>query len=421
MVVAEPSTAGRQPGRRRHVDAAWWLYAHLPEFAADAMGRGLPYLLPCRSLRVPVAIWHGTSCLDGHPASVIVAGDEPWVDYLADRVFIGHPRREAIDTVPLWALSHALKRLRTAADLTIARVDRLSARLFLDGDYLAVPEWIGSWRAVPDDAAKLARDSHSIEEDLRKIRREGFTAEVSHAEADFDMFYRTMYVPFMSNRHGKHAVIRNVHQLHKWFRHGGLVWVRRRDQRLAGSLLQRREDVVYKRAIGTADGDWAPAKAGALAALYYYELQYARTQGCARVDFGGSRASLTDGLLRFKRKWGVRIVDEPHFRYDFLVHWNRLDARSVAFLAQTPLIFRRRGELWGVAGLSRPGGATQADAWMAYHSLWMPGLQGLCLVATEGWQPGSTGPAGTVLLDARDGPPRGLVEATLRRHSAAIA
>lgn len=383
-------------------DVAWRLYGSLPEPVIDVMGSCLPYVLPFYGLRVPIAILRGSTCLNGQPGTVIVAGAEPWVDYLPRRFFKDPPRREVIGHVPVWALARTLKRLRTSADLTIARIDRLSARLLFDADYLTIPEWVGSWLTVPDDLLKRVRARRNLKEDLRKIRCKGFSAEVSHAEADFDMFYYTMYVPFVRNRHRESAIVRSVHQLRRWFRQGGLLWVRQGDQRVAGGLVQERDRVLHLRALGTANGEWAPVKAGALAALYYYGIEYARNQGCKRVDFGGSRPSLSDGVLSFKRKWGAQLAEKHDVRYDFLLHWKRLDEKTAIFLSQTPLIFRHQGGLSAVAVMDRRAQATEADALMAYRSMWMAGLHRLYLIATRGWQPAINSPPQTALIDLID-------------------
>ncbi len=390
------------PSTRWQIDAGWRLYARLPEPVLNALGRCLPYVLPCHGLRIPVAILRGPTCLDGHPGTMIVAGAEPWVDYLPHRFFKDPPQREMVGRVPLWTLPHILKPLWTSADLTVARVDRLSARLLFNADYLAIPEWVGSWLTVPDDLAKRVRASGSVREDLRKIRREGFTAEISHVEADFEMFYRTMYVPFIRNRHGAQAIIRNVYQLRRCFRRGRLVWVRHGGRRIAGGLVEQRDNVIHLRVLGTENGESTPVKAGALAALYYYEIEYAHSQGCTRVDFGGSRPSLNDGVLRFKRKWGVRLTEKHDIHYDFLLHWNRLDGKVAAFFSQTPLIFRHQGGLSAVAAINKQTPATEADAWMAHRSMWMPGLDRFYLIAKYGWQPGINSPRQAVLIDPID-------------------
>jgi hypothetical protein len=98
-------------------------------------------------------------------------------------------------------------------------------------------------------------------------------------------------------------------------------------------------------ALGAAGGDESLMKKGVLAATYYYSMQYGRAKGRAMVDFGGTRPSLSDSLLRFKRKWGVAIDPKPLNAFDTLVWWPTLNQPLEAMLKTTPLVFRDRGGL----------------------------------------------------------------------------
>lgn len=55
------------------------------------------------------------------------------------------------------------------------------------------------------------------------------------------------------------------------------------------------------------------------------------------IDLGGSWPALEDGLLRFKRKWGARLVEYEHSDYDLQVHWETVSPAVAAFFAQTNL------------------------------------------------------------------------------------
>jgi len=149
------------------------------------------------------------------------------MNYLIHCFFESEPQREAVSNVPVWNLARILQRLQATADLTIARVDRLSTRFLFDAGSLAIPEGVGATLTVPEDLAMLARRNHHLKDDLRVVRRNGLTSDITHAESDFEVFYHTMYVPFIRNRHGEHAVIRNIDWLRRTFCHGGLQWIRR--------------------------------------------------------------------------------------------------------------------------------------------------------------------------------------------------
>lgn len=143
-------------------------------------------------------------------------------------------------------------------------------------------------------------------------------------------------------------------------------------------------------------------EAHASAALYFAFVNHAKALGCQRVDFGSCRPSLSDGVLRYKRKWRAHLVEQPYAHYDLLVHWTRFGGPVVAFLAHTPLVFRDRSGLSAIAVVDRSEPVTRAEAAKAHHAMWMPGLRRLYLVATAGWQARQESPPQTVLLNLAD-------------------
>ncbi|MGH7791976.1 MAG: hypothetical protein ACREOB_06625, partial [Thermodesulfobacteriota bacterium] len=255
---------------------------------------------------------------------------------------------------------------------------------------------------IPEDSRKLVKGSRNLKQDLRVVRRNNLYPEVTHAETDFEMFYHTMYVPFVRNRHGEHALIRDIHRSRRMFRQGGLQWIRCNGRPIAGRIFQRRDHVLKFVAQGTVNGEWSPVKEGAIAALYFFGIDHAKQLGCKLIDLGVSRPSLNDGVLRYKRKWGVTVVENGDIYYDFLLCWNRLNKAVASFLSNTPLIFRDHDGLSAISVIDQNEPATQNDAWKISHSMWMPGLQRLYLVATSGWQPVHDSPPQTTLIDLTD-------------------
>jgi hypothetical protein len=211
-----------------------------------------------------------------------------------------------------------------------------------------------------------------------------------------------MYVPFIRSRYGEHAVIRNIDWLRRIFHRGGLLWVRQNGQPIAGLLFQRRQQLLRSIVLGTLHGEWAPMEAHAFAALYFALVNHAKALDCQRVDFGSCRPSLNDGVLRYKRKWDVSLVEQRKSYCDLLVHWNRFSGPVAAFLVHTPLVFRDRNGLSAVAVVDRREPAKRAEAAKIHHAMWMPGLHRLYLVATAGWRAGQESPPQTVLLNLAD-------------------
>ena len=202
----------------------------------------------------------------------------------------------------------------------------------------------------------------------------------------------------MHNRHGQQAVIRNFYLMRRSFAQGGLVWVMQNSQPISGVLFQRRGNTLHSLAMGTINGEWALVKAGANIATDLFIVKHAKELGCRLIDFGGSRPSLNDGVLRYKRKWGMNLVDKHDTYFDFLVHWNSFNRSVISFLSNTPLIFRDHGGLSAINVVDCDKPATQTEAWKIYHSCWIPGLHRLYLIATSGWETEQDSPPQTTLI-----------------------
>ena len=275
-------------------------------------------------------------------------------------------------------LPRILRRWQASADLTIARVDRLSARMIFGADYFSVPEWVGTRLSVPDDLNQLVKSGGSIRSDMALVRRHKFQPLMAHNREDFEMFYHSVYLPFTRNRHGDLTFVRNPQDLQRRLRRGGILWVHRDGQRVGGMLFEHRKpkQTLDLLALGTVNGDLELIKKGVIAALYYFVIQLAGQLGCTIVDFRGTRPSLSDGLLRYKRKWGVTLYDKSDSYHDFLIRWNSFHGAVEEFLSHTPLIFREKG------GLS----ALHTDGSQSRRALWTNGLQQIYLLSASGRQ-----------------------------------
>lgn len=353
------------------------------------------------ALGIPLSILRGFAQGTDKFHTVVVAGSEPWASYLAQLFFGTPPQREYVGKIRLSALPRTLKRLSDSATLVIARVDELTARVFLPRSYVVVPEWVDLLLTVPDDFETLTRGNHSLKSDLKTALRNRLTCQVSHSAGDLETFYQVFYVPFVRERHGAYAYTWSLGMLRYHLRRGVLVWVTQGGQRIAGAVLRAKGAMLQTVAMGTANGDYQPIRLGAATAIYCHAVEYARASGCTEINFGGSRPVLTDGALRFKTKWGMRLVQQAGPCYDFLIRWEHLDDSIRAFLSKTPLIFRDREQLSAVAYVPGDGPLSQQQAAGAYRALWTPGLHGLYLLSGTGWRPGSTAPPDTHLVDVR--------------------
>ena len=375
---------------------AWQLYVYLPSTADDLIDRCFRYLAPLAQPRVPIAIVRGLSRSGGRPAVVIIAGVGQGIDYLLDRFFDSALAREAIGNVPLWRLDRTLKRLQTSADMTIAHVDRITARLAFGSDYLAVPEWVGTCLPLPREAP-----SYALKRQLQRALRSDFSSELTRTQQDFETFYDAMYVPFIRKRYGEQAAVRRFYSMRRLYRPGGLIWLKQGGERVAGLMFHKRPQKLEVVALGTINGEWAPVEAGAFARLYSLFIEHAETIDCTEVEMGGCRPSLNDGVLRYKRKWGAHLTEQRGSHYDFMVHWNRSSQPVIDFLTHTPIIFRDYDGLSAITGMD-PGEPTQLDAKKAHGSQWMRGLRRMYFVTASGQRAVKESALGTVSPECPD-------------------
>jgi hypothetical protein len=283
---------------------------------------------------------------------MLVVGPERWSGYLAGR-FFGGPAgvRKLIGRVNLWQAPAVLATWRERVDVVCARVDRFSAARLAEGHHVRVPEWIRMVAAVPPAGTTFA--SRQARRHARLVERHGLTWRVSHDPDDVERFFVSDYTPFIRRRHGADARPRSSRSLRAALRGGGLVWVERGGEAVAGLVYDIRDGALRRVASACARGDESLLAIGAIAATHLAAFAIARAAGCREIDMGFCRPCLADGLFQVKQAWGGMIVDSPEVGHDFLLGWRRLTPAVDRFLAESPLVVRHgRGSAAVVAGES---------------------------------------------------------------------
>jgi hypothetical protein len=327
-----------------------------------------------------------------------VAGSDPWAYDLPLRLFTSDPEQKVIGTVPLWRLNSSLERIERDFDLILARIDKHAASLFFPPSYLRIPELVDTGRSLPEDPASLLRASESLKRDIRVARQNGLETALSERLDDLEEFYDSMYVPFIIARHGALARPRNLVSLRNCFRRGGLIWLTHGSERLAGLVFEITRGVLSTRAYGARNGYDGLTKKGTASALYFHAIRHAIQCGCRFLDLGGCRACLTDGVLLYKRKWGVHVRIRPANPFYTLVRWAAWNPAVATFLNESPLLHQDGFRLRAITALDHEQMATQADADKIYRTLHIPGIDQFVIVNACGWATDIVRPPSTVLI-----------------------
>jgi hypothetical protein len=333
-------------------------------------------VLPLIHWRVPVVLLRGPARISGGEVVLLSAGRRS--AFIIGRFFAQEPTVVRRTRVPIWRLQRLLNEWRSAADLVEVGIDRVSARLFLSTQYLAVPQWVSSWMKVPEGLQAFGRTHHSAYGDIRRIRIKNFESQCSRKVEDFDLFDEKYFRPYIAARHGGLTRVAPRWMMRIMFKHGMIQWVVRNGERQAGEIITVKGTVLSRRVNGVLDGRMDLVKEGALSALYVHGLLEARRLGCTELNMGGSIPSLHDGVFRYKSKWASGLCSHDGFisaNCVTLLGWNSLAGPVAEFLSQTSLIHHDQhgySALW-VFPHEEPLTAEALE--QHYRQLKTPGLQ----------------------------------------------
>jgi hypothetical protein len=306
------------------------LSAKLPPKADENLWRYL-------RLGKPVSLWRLEGKGRDHgQASMVYGGPEPKADFLVQRFFPDSFETTSLGLVPIRALRARLAHEARACPLVAARIDRALVSFCSDESTYRIPEWLNSSFPIPSDLAELARKSNSLRQDLRIVRKHQFSASESHDPQDLSRFYEEMYCAHAKERHGVNSQLRSFASVQYALQEG---------RRVAGMVLRIDKELGYFVAIGTLQGDEKLLKMGALSAAYQLGIDYLRSRGCTRVDLGGTRPCLSNGLLWYKAKWGAVLSAKPISPFDYVVKWDPHAPSVLEMLQAGPLVTREKRRL----------------------------------------------------------------------------
>lgn len=196
--------------------------------------------------------------------------------------------------------------------LTYLELNRLLAPLVPRGGWVTFP-WV---RQVIDlGGPALAARWRSIEATYgRKVRQNRFCFRVERGRAVADEFYWEFYRPHIQVRYGGAAHLRTAAEVRSAVRRGFVLKVLEDDEWLAAAACRLRGGRVTTLAFGVRQGQEAALRRGALSAVYYFLLGWARERALSKVDLLRSRPHSEDGVFEHKRRFGAEAVRDmwPH-------------------------------------------------------------------------------------------------------------
>jgi hypothetical protein len=327
--------------------------------------------------------WYLEGCARGSglPLAILFTGQLENKNYLAHLAFAPSPTERALGRRWIGSVFH-----RTAMaedqqpDIRIAELDAWQRRLLRDRFRFFVPCWVGGEIDIAP-AVQHIRKSKNAKEDLRRIRRDRMTYEIARGAADFEQFYFRMYQPYIAKLYGDRAFSMSYEEMMHQRERSELFLVKKDGEPVAGLILRYDAENPRAWSLGIKDGDRALVKAGALRALDYLLFFYLAEKGHAKVHMGASRPFLKDGVLRHKRRIGLRICGST--ARGFAISPAAASPAAQAFLVDNPFIFENNGAYAGAVFVdvdSKPApSAEQLRQWRSEYET--PGLHGIVVLA----------------------------------------
>jgi hypothetical protein len=299
--------------------------------------------------------------LEGDGLSCLVAADDLWTRYWRRTLFREPPGETLLAEVSALRIPAVAGRLAPTADLSLWQASWPVGRLTRRGARIpgSVRLWLPTARGLEEVVAgdRVGRDSRK--DDVRRVRRLGLSARVTRDADEWERFRRALYVPYTQRRFGDLFVPVPVHAFRHARRSGWLVLLQRGGRAVAGAALERWGAETRLLAFGVDEHAGIPAGL-LLQACYYHAIRFAVERRLPRLSLGAVRPVLTDGVLRYKRKWGGRL-SAPASWDAFLFRYRNTRAVRRALAAAPLVIERREGGLAAVAGANGDALDVQLD------------------------------------------------------------
>jgi hypothetical protein len=217
--------------------------------------------------------------------------------------------------VGIWNLLTKASQWARDSELVVYELSRRQTRLSEGAYSFTIAPWV---RMVLDvdrsPEAIMANMRKSIRKKLRKTLKNGFVCRYSQDQADFDLFYHKMFLPFLP-RFQERAIAASYSDMLAEFQRGGLIILEYNDQPISGEMYLQAGNTLYGTWIGVLDGDYSLVRDyNVQFALHWFAIKLAQQMGCRYYDLGRALASMQNGMFYFKLSWGAQI------RHDHRLH-----------------------------------------------------------------------------------------------------
>jgi hypothetical protein len=325
-------------------------------------------------LRVEFWIIQGNEITSKQKLCIFYAGTEKNRHFLTKLAFDSSFNEEYIGKVWLWNIPKMIKEEVHDDSILITEVPMAFHKLFNKRNYLYIPSWVDG-----EVDAFLPIKSDSVQTDLRRIKKNKLSFEVTNDLNQFHNFYYNMHLPYITKAFGNKAVILNYDFMKSEFgKHGlynDLLLIKKEQEYIAGMLMGYSKKGIYLHPLGVKDGDFDYVKDGAIGALFYFPLIYSKEKGYKKVNFGLTRAFLKDGVFQFKKKRGMQIIGASN--KIFALKPLSMSPAVKGFFLNNPFLYIDEIGFNGAVFIDNDQSLSEGDLERIYKDYYLPGISKL--------------------------------------------
>lgn len=283
------------------------------------------------------------------------AGNGRNLDFLS-RIFFREIRTDTLASglTPL-QMRAALRHHSLDAELTLSELPPMWAPLLPRKCTVRFPAWVRQEIALPNGAASTGRWllPRAIErETARMVRRHGYVIDFTTDDNAMEVFFRNLYRPYVQARFGTESHVDDERSFMERCRGQTLARLHAGDAWVAGLLLRQHGASLRLGRFGASSN---PPYPGASEVLDTLVIRHAHAHGVRRVVMGDTRPCLSNGVLRYKARFGATIHPTLFPQPTLCIgvrEWS--DAVTVALAQQALISLRgRKPYVWRVSGAGR--------------------------------------------------------------------
>jgi hypothetical protein len=341
-------------------------------------------------LRPSVFLLQGKEKGGGENLSILFFGDEKRVSLLSDLLYSGEPKKESLGKVFIWRMKSRMNSALHRVDLVFIIMEGFSSRFLSWQGFIIIPEWVlfrlDLSKSFPEAWNLSKSKNKSLRENLREFRRHNFSYEIAGDPGKFEYFYHHMYLPYITKRFEELTFLTGVHDMERVFRKGWLLLVKKGDDYVSGIMLIRlSRDTIFAHSLGITEGNIEYFKTGALTAVYYFSILWAKERGYRWIDFGHGGSFLRYGLFNHKKHWGMEIKISRRFRNIFGIKICNFSHGVQNLLEENPFIFIDQRKLKRLILVKNKHNLSLKEAQACIKTYSVPGLDCLVIVSDQGF------------------------------------